>query len=64
MKNYFEQNLHYEKDQRSFKKRSSIPEPLKCSICFDVFHQPIRLFCWYIIPHSAILSAFSVSREF
>jgi hypothetical protein len=39
------QNL---KDLRKFTKPASISPHLKCSICTDVFMNPIRLLCSYI----------------
>lgn len=49
--------MSYSKDERNFKKASSIPSPLECPICMDVFHCPTRLFCGYELQQSDILIA-------
>lgn len=34
--------------ERKFVKPSSISDHLKCPICFDVYHDAMRLYCGYI----------------
>ena len=54
--------VHLKKEDRRFMKPKSISTFLKCSICYEIYYEPLRLFCGYIDIYPVTLSVMNALK--